>query len=182
MTDSLKKTQKRLHAIMEGTAFVERLAPIFTRLNLLMAYLQGFDVKRKVYINPLGSLNDKFFRGSILFQCVFDSKRRDVFAAGGRYDSLVKEFRPKVLTSRSHSHAVGFNLSWDKLNSVMLDYLRGPTKGSLKQPEGDIGTFWKARRVSRLRPSMFLQSLSLIYHSVMCLLQALTRLFCALLA
>ncbi|KAH8430468.1 putative protein kinase (Gcn2) [Aspergillus melleus] len=144
--DSPKHTQKRLRAIMEGTPYAERLAPIFVRLNLLLAYLQAFDVKRKVYINPLGSLNDKFFRGSILFQCVFDSKRRDVFAAGGRYDSLVKEFRPKVLTNRSHTHAVGFNLSWDKLNSVMLDYLRGPAKSSLKQNETEIGAFWRARR------------------------------------
>ncbi|THC97276.1 hypothetical protein EYZ11_003224 [Aspergillus tanneri] len=144
--DSPKQTQKRLRAIMEGTEFVERLAPIFARLNLLVAYLQGFDVKRKVYVNPLGSLNDKFFRGSILFQCVFDSKRRDVFAAGGRYDSLVQEFRPKVLTSRSQTHAVGFNLSWDRLSSSMLDYLRGSTKPSMKQPETEAGPFWKTRR------------------------------------
>ena len=166
---------------MEGTPYVERLAPIFVRLNLLLAYLQAFDVKRKVYINPLGSLNDKFFRGSILFQCVFDSKRRDVFAAGGRYDSLVKEFRPKVLTSRSHTHAVGFNLSWDKLNSVMLDYLRGSAKSSLKQTETEIGAFWRARRVSRT-PPLPRHLLSLIENSATYLLQASTRLFCARLA
>lgn len=132
---------------MEGTEFAEKLGPIFARLNLLVAYLQGFEVKRKVYVNPLGSLNDKFFKGSILFQCVFDSKRRDVFAAGGRYDRLIREFSPKVLPSHTQAHAVGFNLSWDRLSSSMLEYLKSPMKTSLKPPE-ETGTSWRTRRVS----------------------------------
>ncbi|KAL4890080.1 hypothetical protein BDV59DRAFT_195203 [Aspergillus ambiguus] len=144
--DSPKQTQRRLKSIMEGTKFVERLTPIFARINLLVTYLQSFDVKRKVYVNPLGSLNDKFFRGSILFQCVFDTKRRDVFAAGGRYDSLIQEFRPKLLTSRSQTHAVGFNLSWDRLSSSMVEYVGGLAKQSIKQAEHDSGAFWKTRR------------------------------------
>ncbi|GKZ37068.1 hypothetical protein AbraIFM66950_008458 [Aspergillus brasiliensis] len=144
--DSPKKVQKELRAIMQGTIFAERLAPIFARINLLVAYLQNFDVKRKVYMNPLGSLNDKFFRGSILFQCVFDSKRRDVFAAGGRYDYLVQEFRPKVLASRSQTHAVGFNLSWDRLSSAMLEYLGTPAKTPAKGFDMETGAFWKTRR------------------------------------
>jgi translation initiation factor 2-alpha kinase 4 len=127
-------------SIMEGTEFAARLSPIFARINILVTYLQGFEVKRKVYVNPLGSLNDKFFRGSILFQCVFDTKRRDVFAAGGRYDQLVQEFSPKARTSCSQTHAVGFNLSWDRLGSAMLEYLKGS--------KSDTGAFWKTRRVS----------------------------------
>lgn len=157
---------------MEGTGFTERLAPIFARINLLVTYLQSFDVKRKIYINPLGSLNDKFFRGSILFQCVFDSKRRDVFAAGGRYDSLVQEFRPKVLTSRSQTHAVGFNLSWDRLSSSMNAYVAGLAKSSVKQPEADSGAFWKTRRVSRITSLILKPMLNFI--SVMFLSPALT--------
>ncbi|KAI9924467.1 hypothetical protein MW887_007094 [Aspergillus wentii] len=144
--DSPKQTQKRLRAIMEGTEFAERLTPIFGRLNLLVAYLQRFSVKRKIYFNPLSSLNDKFFKGSVLFQCVFDNKRRDVFAAGGRYDRLVQEFCPKALASRSQTHAVGFNLSWDRLSSAMLEYLKGSTKISTKHPETETGAFWKTRR------------------------------------
>lgn len=136
---------------MEGTRYAERLTPIFARLNTLVVYLQAFGVKRKVFINPLSSLNDKFFKGSVLFQCVFDGKRRDVFAAGGRYDSLVQEFSPRALTSLSQTHAVGFNLSWDRLSSSMGDYLRGTiAKTSVKHPEMETGVFWKTRRVSPL--------------------------------
>lgn len=145
---------------MEGTEFAERLAPIFARLNTLVAYLEGFEVKRKTFINPLSSLNDKFFKGGILFQCVFDSKRRDVFAAGGRYDSLVREFSPKALMTPSQTHAVGFNLSWDRLSSSMGEYLKGLTKVSFRHPDVETGAFWKTRRVSIFLRPVFLDSLA----------------------
>jgi eukaryotic translation initiation factor 2-alpha kinase 4 len=132
---------------MEGTAFSERLPPIFARLNVLVSYIQGFEVKRKVYVNPLSSLNEKFFRGSVLFQCVFDSKRRDVFAAGGRYDQLIQEFSPKILSGRSQSHAVGFNLSLDRLSTSMFEYLKDTNRTSLKHTESELGGFWRTRRV-----------------------------------
>lgn len=34
--------------------------------------------------------------GGILFQCLYDTKKREVLAAGGRYDRLIEENRPKV--------------------------------------------------------------------------------------
>lgn len=172
--DSPKQTQKRLRAIMEGTEFAERLTPIFARINSLVTFLQGFKIKRKFFICPLSSLNEKFFRGSILFQCIFDGKRRDVFAAGGRYDSLVQDFRSGVTTNRVQPHAVGFNLSWDRLSSAMIDYVKAPTKASLKHPETDVGAFWKTRRVSGYRRTSYCTVLNDI-SSVMYLWLALTQ-------
>ena len=146
--DTPNEAQRRLQTIMEGTEYAERVPPIFARLNMLMTYLQAFGVKRKVYINPLGSLHDKFYRGSILFQCIFDRKRRDVFAAGGRYDQLIQEFSPKVRSSRPQAHAVGFNLSLDWLFSSMIEYMESklPTKGS----DSGAELYWTTRRVSPL--------------------------------
>jgi eukaryotic translation initiation factor 2-alpha kinase 4 len=132
--------------IMEGTEFADRLPPIFARIKSLVSFINGFDVKRKIYVNPLASLNDKFFRGSILFQCLFDGKRRDVFAAGGRYDKLIQEFSPKLLYSRSQAHAVGFNLSWDRLSSSMIDHIKNSAKTFTKH-EADVEGFWRSRRV-----------------------------------
>jgi translation initiation factor 2-alpha kinase 4 len=149
--DHPDKALKRLRAIMEGTEYADKLPPIFGRLNAVISYLREFSIKRKVYVNPLSSLNDKFFRGSILFQCVFDTKRRDVFAAGGRYDSLIQEFRPKVISNRSQCHAVGFNLGWEKLCVSMSNYLRGSNKAFLKQGEAEISAAWRIRRVSESR-------------------------------
>ncbi|ODH21168.1 PEK/GCN2 protein kinase [Paracoccidioides brasiliensis] len=143
--DSPDKALKRLLAIMEGTEYADRLAPIFARLNAVVSYLKGFHVKRKIYVNPLSSLNDKFFRGSILFQCVSDTKRRDVFAAGGRYDSLIQEFHPKVLYG-TQRHAVGFNLGWEKLCLSMSNHLKGSNKAFLKHAEAEISGIWRSRR------------------------------------
>lgn len=144
--DNPEKVQQKLQIIMEGTEFADRLPPIFARIKALVSYIHGFDVKRKVYINPLASLNDKFFRGSILFQCIFDGKRRDVFAAGGRYDQLIQEFSPKLLYSRSQAHAVGFNLSWDRLSSSMVDHIKNSTKTFTKHSDTDVEPFWRTRR------------------------------------
>ncbi|OJD14239.1 PEK/GCN2 protein kinase [Emergomyces pasteurianus Ep9510] len=144
--DSPDKALKRLRTIMEGTQFADRLAPIFARLNAVISYLKGFHVRRKIYVNPLSSLNDKFFRGSVLFQCVSDTKRRDVFAAGGRYDSLIQEFHPKVLYTGTQRHAVGFNLGWEKLCLSMSNYLKGSNKAFLKQGEVEISGIWRSRR------------------------------------
>lgn len=146
-TDTPEKVQQKLQLLMEGTEFADRLPPIFARIKALVSYIKGFDVKRKVYVNPLASLNDKFFRGSILFQCIFDGKRRDVFAAGGRYDQLIQEFSPKLLYSRSQAHAVGFNLSLDKLSSSMVDYIKNSAKTFTKHNEVDVESFWRSRRV-----------------------------------
>ncbi|PGH10139.1 PEK/GCN2 protein kinase [Polytolypa hystricis UAMH7299] len=145
--DPPEKALKRLLVIMEGTEYAEALPPIFARMNAVISYLKDFHVKRKVYVNPLSSLNEKFYRGSILFQCVFDTKRRDVFAAGGRYDSLIQEFSPKAFSSRGQCHAVGFNLGWEKLNSSMLSYLKGSSKAFLKhKEEGEASGIWRKRR------------------------------------
>lgn len=130
---------------MEGTDFAERIPAIFARLNVLMTYLQSFGVKRKVYVNPLSSLHDKLYRGSVLFQCIFDGKRREVFAAGGRYDRLIQEFAPKVLADGQQSHAVGFNLSWDQLGSSITEYLK--SKAPSKDPETAAELYWTTRRV-----------------------------------
>lgn len=147
-SDNLNQAQRKVQTIMEGSEHSEKLPSIFAHLNLLVTYLQRFDVKRKVYVNPLSSLNDKFFAGNVLFQCVFDGSRRDVFAAGGRYDQLIQEFYPKVLSNRSQAHAVGFNLSWDRLSSLVLLELRSPNKAALKGPE-ETGMNWRTRRVSK---------------------------------
>ncbi|KAM5472512.1 eukaryotic translation initiation factor 2-alpha kinase [Microsporum audouinii] len=143
--DTPEKALSRLHAIMDGTEYADRLSPIFNRLNMLVSYLEKFKVKRKVYISPLSSLNDKFYNGSILFQCVFDKKRRDVFAAGGRYDSLIQEFQPSLRSNRPRSHAVGFNLGLDKLNGSMTNYLKGSNKAFLK-PDAEVGNIWRRNK------------------------------------
>jgi len=82
-----------------------------------------------------------------MFQCVNDSKRRTVFAAGGRYDTLIRDCRPRMPNQPELVHAVGFNLASDSLYKSMVQYhkksSRKPTKG-----QNEYSEVWIKRRVS----------------------------------
>jgi translation initiation factor 2-alpha kinase 4 len=97
----------------------------------------------------LSSVNAKFYSGGLLFQCLYGGKKRDVFAAGGRYDRLIDEQRPKFQSQSSKCHAVGFNLGWDKLWISMNRYQKSVPKTFLKQLQAAAHPgHWPIRRVS----------------------------------
>ncbi|KAL8810511.1 MAG: hypothetical protein Q9200_002524 [Gallowayella weberi] len=173
--DTCDRTVSRLRSMFRSTADLEST---FSHLQAISIYLERFNVKRKIYINPLASYNEKFYcgkqcseqlglpllppglaparlasytssgcpTGNFLFQCVYDSKKKNVFAAGGRYDSLIKEHQliqnpNPTLTHRgsqgstisiTNCHAVGFNLSWQVLHQSMVRYYKGSTKRTAK--------------------------------------------------
>ncbi|KAK4453300.1 anticodon binding domain of tRNAs-domain-containing protein [Podospora aff. communis PSN243] len=112
--DTPSKAISKLKTLLEGTEFYQRATPIFAHLREVYEYSKRFGVTNKVYICPLSSINEAFFRGGILFACLYDKKVRDVFAAGGRYDSLIKDYRPKIGNRFEERHAVGFSMNWEK--------------------------------------------------------------------
>jgi eukaryotic translation initiation factor 2-alpha kinase 4 len=69
---------------------------------------------------------------------------RDVFAAGGRYDSLIKENRPKTGGQFEERHAVGFSLAWEKLARVQ----KSGGKAFLKKSEEEAQGLFTSKRVS----------------------------------
>ena len=139
--DTYDKAVPKLRSLLHNT---EELESTFSHLQAVTTYLLRFSVKRKVYISPLSSFNDKFYRGNILFQCIYDSKKRDVFAAGGRYDRLIMEHRS---TSKIEDrHAVGFNLGWERLLTSMVRYQKSSSKHFLKEPEEGSRSQWTPRR------------------------------------
>lgn len=103
-------------------------------------------MRSKIYVNPLGSLNEKFCKGGVIFSCLFDRKVRDVFAAGGRYDSLIREHQHHRTGSSESRHAVGFNLAWEKMARLP----KANAKSFLKKTEEEAGGLWSTKRVSRL--------------------------------
>lgn len=78
----------------------------------------------------------------MLFQCLYDRKSKDVFAAGGRYDSLIKAHRPKI---GEGPHAVGFSLAWEKLARLP----KAGGKSFLKKAEEDTLGIFNTKRVSQ---------------------------------
>ncbi|KAL8730589.1 MAG: hypothetical protein Q9181_004602 [Wetmoreana brouardii] len=157
--DTCDKAIARLRSTFKVTANLE---PTFSHLQAVAAYLDRLIVKRKVYVYPLGSYNEKFYRDNFLFQCVYDSKKRNVFAAGGRYDQLIKDHQlvqnhntapgQRAVGIRgnvdiTNCHAVGFNLSWQDLHRSMVRYHKGSTKRSSKtKKEQETNVPWSQVR------------------------------------
>ncbi|MCJ1476874.1 hypothetical protein MMC13_005543 [Lambiella insularis] len=143
--DTYDKAIPKLRSLLQNT---EGLESTFSHLEAVVTYLNRFKVKRKVYINPLSSLNDKFYRGNILFQCIFNTKNRSVLAAGGRYDQLIQKHRPN--TNIEDRHAVGFNLGF----ASMVRYQSKAAKSFLKREDGSSTKSWTPRRCDVLVDSI----------------------------
>ncbi|KAF3046185.1 hypothetical protein E8E11_006388 [Didymella keratinophila] len=150
--DTPEKAFSKLRRIFEGTKYHDRTHAVFGHLSSVVSYMKLWNVKRKVYLSALSSFNEKFYSGGILFQCLFDTKQRLVLAAGGRYDKLIEEYRPKgpgYNRTGTGYHAVGVNIGWDRLVSSMTRYLKKPEKSTFlkKHVEEDTpAVSWMPRR------------------------------------
>jgi translation initiation factor 2-alpha kinase 4 len=126
-------------------------------LREVYEYTKKFGVGCKVYIAPLSSINETFFRGGILFACLYDKKVKDVFAAGGRYDGLIKEHRPRIGSRFEERHAVGFSLNWEKQLAKQVPKTTG--KAFLKKAvEEEAQGIFSTKRVGSL--TFFLSEIS----------------------
>ncbi|GKT84907.1 protein kinase [Colletotrichum tofieldiae] len=114
--DTPSKAFSKLKTLFEGTDMYQRASSTLAHLREVSEYAKRLGVASKIYVTPLNSLKESFYTGGILFSCLYDKKVKDVFAAGGRYDSLIRENRPKIGSHYEERHAVGFNLSWEKLS------------------------------------------------------------------
>ncbi|KAI1138901.1 serine/threonine-protein kinase gcn2 [Hypoxylon sp. FL0543] len=137
--DTPAKAFNKLKSIFEGSRMYEKLQPTLAHLKDVVEYTKRLGVHAKIYINPLSSIKENFFTGGMLFQCLYDKKFKDVFAAGGRYDSLIKAHRPKI---GEGPHAVGFSLAWEKLARMP----KTGGKAFLKKPEEEIPGILNTKR------------------------------------
>ncbi|KAI4865328.1 serine/threonine-protein kinase gcn2 [Hypoxylon rubiginosum] len=135
--DTPEKAFAKLESIFKGSQLREKLKPTLAHLKGIIEYTERLGVHAKIYINPLSSVKENFFLGGMLFQCLYDKKVKDVFAAGGRYDSLIKAHRPRMSEGL---HAVGFSLAWEKL-------ARMPKTGKfLKKSEEEVQGVFNANK------------------------------------
>jgi translation initiation factor 2-alpha kinase 4 len=146
--DTQDKAFQQLRALFGDSEAGQRCAPIFSHLSSVIGYLRAFGVRRKIYFSPLSNFNDKFYSGGLVFQCLYDNKRREVFAAGGRYDRLIRQHRPRSQGVPGECHAVGFNLAWESLFFAMAEYKKDFEKKSfLKKVDNDSNERWLNPRV-----------------------------------
>jgi eukaryotic translation initiation factor 2-alpha kinase 4 len=124
--DNMDGASRKLEALFEGTVHAGRLAQILARIESVMTFLTRFNVKSKVYINPLSTNGDKTYRGSLLIQCMNETRKKRL-AAGGRYDSIIAEYQPRGMAPQAR--AVGFRLNLSELVLAMTNEAKKPGSG-----------------------------------------------------
>ena len=141
--DIIHRALPRLRSVLKDSTHLETT---FAHMSAVTVLLGRFGVKRKVYVSPLSTYNEKYYRGNLLFQCLYDQKRRTVFAAGGRYDQLVQEHQfPPLRTP--HVHVVGCQLAWTGLCRDMANYLKKTAKSKAKRKsQASLSVMWRPRR------------------------------------
>ncbi|KAI1754479.1 serine/threonine-protein kinase gcn2 [Xylaria castorea] len=140
--DTPTKAFAKLKTIFEGTPLYQQLHATIAHLKGVIEYTKRLGVHAKIYINPLSSIKANFFTGGILFQCLYDKKFKDVFVAGGRYDSLIRAHRPNIGSQGEGPHAVGFSLAWEKLARLP----KSAAKVFLKRPEEEHQGVFNTKR------------------------------------
>ncbi len=141
--DPLEKAITRIRSILKDSIHLETA---FAHMQAVVNYLVRLNVKRKVYLNPLSSYNEKFYSGNLFFQCLYDQKKRSVLAAGGRYDQLISSHQP-ITSRKKHVYAVGFQLAWTGLCADMVSYLKRRTKSKAKRKSQCLNSLaWIKRR------------------------------------
>ncbi|KAH8683018.1 anticodon binding domain of tRNAs-domain-containing protein [Tricladium varicosporioides] len=146
--DTPSKAFQKLKIIFEGTDTFDKASSAIAHMRDVIDYTKRFQVQSKIYISPLGSLKEKFCKGGVIFSCLHDKKMKDVFvfAAGGRYDSLIREHQHRIGTNHEQRHAVGFNLAWERLARLPKSGAKGFLKKADEEPQG----LWSTKRCNIL--------------------------------
>lgn len=114
--DTPTKAFSKLKSLFEGTDYYQKTSSAIAHLKEVSEYCKVQALKTKVYITPLHCFNEALYKGGVMFACVHDKRVKSVFAAGGRYDSLIKEHRHKAGSSLlGERHAVGISFAWERL-------------------------------------------------------------------
>lgn len=83
----------------------------------------------RLLISPLSCINAKFYDNATMIQCVLERKSsRDVLAAGGRYDGLIKAARMGSSVFKPQA-AVGISVGLDRLVANLLRQANSSSTG-----------------------------------------------------
>ncbi|KAF9911928.1 hypothetical protein EC991_001834 [Linnemannia zychae] len=114
---------KALEELVTAEPMKTKLKDALGELRLLMMYCKTLGVRHKIVFSPLLMYNNQYYKGGMMFQAVDDAKRKSILAAGGRYDSLIQQFRHPVIGGPHRKvYAVGVNIAMQKIIAVMSQY------------------------------------------------------------
>ncbi|KAK5827528.1 hypothetical protein F5H01DRAFT_98323 [Linnemannia elongata] len=114
---------KALEELITAEPMKTKLKDALGELRLLMMYCKTLGVRHKIVFSPLLMYNNQYYKGGMMFQAVDDAKRKNILAAGGRYDSLIQQFRHPVIGGPHRKvFAVGVNIAMQKIIGAMSQY------------------------------------------------------------
>ncbi|KAG0372018.1 hypothetical protein BGX24_000851 [Mortierella sp. AD032] len=114
---------KALEELVTAEPMKTKLKDALGELRLLMMYCKTLGVRHKIVFSPLLMYNNQYYKGGMMFQAVDDAKRKNILAAGGRYDSLIQQFRHPVIGGPHRKvYAVGVNIAMQKIIGAMSQY------------------------------------------------------------
>lgn len=124
-----------------------RLAKAVSQISDVVATARFFGVQRRFLFSPLLAQSSSLYRGGVLFTVVRAGKRRDVVAAGGRYDGLLKHFANPSTASSAPLHGVGVQLAVGKLTLGLSKYqeVQVPKLLSRTEEERSFGLYTPRR-------------------------------------
>ncbi|GAK67722.1 kinase-like protein [Moesziomyces antarcticus] len=124
-----------------------RLAKAVSQISDVVATARFFGVQRRFLFSPLLAQSSSLYKGGVLFTVVRAGKRRDVVAAGGRYDALLKHFANPSTASAAPLHGVGVQLAVGKLTLGLSKYqeVQVPKLLSRTEEERSFGLYTPRR-------------------------------------
>ncbi|KAF8983829.1 hypothetical protein BGZ46_009397 [Entomortierella lignicola] len=119
----LETVAKALEDLITAEPMKTKLKEALSELRLLVTYCKNLGVRHKIVFSPLLMYNNQYYKGGMMFQAVDDAKRKNILAAGGRYDSLIQHFRHPVIGGPHRKiFAVGVNLAMQKFVTAISQY------------------------------------------------------------
>lgn len=83
--------RRRLESLFPS--YRRKLSLAFSELSQIIQFARALGLTKRILVRPTLNRNSDFFRAGFMFECVRQDKRKDVIATGGRYDSLLVDFR-----------------------------------------------------------------------------------------
>ncbi|KAF9429846.1 hypothetical protein BGZ94_009242 [Podila epigama] len=119
----LETVAKSLEELITAEPMKTKLKNALGELRLLVMYCKNLGVRHKIIFSPLLMYNNQYYKGGMMFQAVHDAKRKDILAGGGRYDSLIQQFRHPVIGGPHRKvYAVGVNIAMQKIIMAISQY------------------------------------------------------------
>ncbi|CCJ29957.1 unnamed protein product [Pneumocystis jirovecii] len=92
-------------------------------IRSVFLYSKYLHIEHEIYFFPLTVHNYQFYKGGLIFEAlVMQNKKCDIFAIGGRYDTLVHHCLPPLSSRKISISVVGITIYIEKILSSLLKF------------------------------------------------------------